>query len=134
MNEEHERWLAFACDDLRMAELALGEALYNQVCFHCQQCAEKAVKGLLVHQGFAPPRTHRLGDLLRLLDPNPLGAMDLAVQLLDRFYIPTRYPDALPGMLPEGLPDAEDAQEALTIAQQALAIITAAATQPQQDG
>ena len=66
MNEEHERWLAFACDDLRMAELALGEALYNQVCFHCQQCAEKAVKGLLVHQGFAPPRTHRLGDLLRL--------------------------------------------------------------------
>jgi len=24
---------------------------------------------------------------------------------MDAFYIPTRYPDALPGSLPEGLPD-----------------------------
>ena len=32
---------------------------------------------------------------------------------LDDYYIPTRYPDALPGRLPEGLPKKEDAEEAL---------------------
>ncbi len=102
-----------------MAELAMQEGLYNQVCFHSQQCAEKAIKGLLVSQGGTPPRTHLLSDLLPLLEPNPFGD-EVEIQLLDRFYIPTRYPDALPGSLPEGLPTYEDAVEALTVARQVL--------------
>ena len=118
MSDASKRWLDFAHQDLRMAELAMTEALYSQVCFHAQQCAEKAIKGLLAHQGQTPPRTHRLGDLLGLLDPNPFAEQRLEVQLLDRFYIPTRYPDALPGSLPEGLPNAQDAKEALTTAKQ----------------
>ncbi len=119
MNES-ERWLRFARQDLRMAELAMNDGLYNQVCFHAQQCVEKAIKGLLAHQGSVPPRTHHLGDLLNLLDPNPLEQMRLEVQLLDRFYLPTRYPDALPGMLPEGLPDEKDASQALAVARDVL--------------
>jgi len=34
MHEEAERWLAFAREDLRMAELAMAEALLNQVYLH----------------------------------------------------------------------------------------------------
>jgi len=64
---------------------------------------------------------HRLADLLGLLDPDPFGEEKFEVQLLDRFYIPTHYPDALPGSLPEGLPDAQEAQEALTTAKNILA-------------
>ncbi|EKQ67318.1 hypothetical protein OsccyDRAFT_3575 [Leptolyngbyaceae cyanobacterium JSC-12] len=120
MNAEYERWLAFARDDLRMAELAMTENLYNQVCFHAQQCAEKTIKA----QGPTPPRTHRLGDLVNLLDPNLVTAIALDVQLLDRFYILTRYPDALPGSLPEGLPEASDAQEALSVARQVFEMVT----------
>jgi HEPN domain-containing protein len=108
----------------RIAELAMTENLYNQVCFHVQQCAEKTTKALLIAQGQTPPRAHRLGDLVNLLDPNPLTAIALEVQLLDRFYIPTRYPDALPGSLLEGLPDASDAQEALAVARQVFKAIT----------
>jgi HEPN domain-containing protein len=119
--KESERWLLFAHQDLRMAELAMTEGLYNQVCFHSQQCAEKAIKGLLAHQGKVPPRTHRFADLLGLLDPDPFVEEKFEVQLLDRFYILTRYPDALPGALPEGLSDAQDAQEALTTARNILA-------------
>lgn len=118
MNES-ERWLFFAKQDLRMAELALAEGLHNQVCFHAQQCAEKALKAWLAHQGKAPPRTHSLTDLLNLLDPNPVANIASEIQLLDRFYIPTRYPDALPGSLPEGLPDRQDAEQALGVARQA---------------
>jgi HEPN domain-containing protein len=124
MNEQSKRWLQFAREDLKMAELAMQARIYNQVCFHAQQCAEKAIKSLMTDQGQLPPRTHLLGDLLALLHPNPLASFALEVQLLDRFYIPTRYPDALPGSLPEGLPDETDAQEALATAQRALNQVT----------
>jgi HEPN domain-containing protein len=120
MNDLRESWLAFAREDLRMAELALAETIYNQTCFHAQQCAEKSIKGLLLVQGKTPPRTHQLTDLLMLLKPNPLEEVSLELRLMDRFYIPTRYPDALPGALPDGLPNLHDAQEALAVAQTVL--------------
>ncbi len=74
MTGESERWLQFAAEDLKMAELAIRESIYNQVCFHSQQSAEKAVKALLLFQGQVVPRTHLLGDLLRLLEPNPFAS------------------------------------------------------------
>ena len=113
-----------------MAELAMQEALHNQVCFHSQQSVEKAIKGLIAHLGKTTPRSHRIVDLVGLLDPNPLGELSLAAQLMDRFYIPTRYPDAIPGTLSEGLPNAADAQESLVIARQVLAKIKTALSSP----
>jgi len=44
---------------------------------------------------------------------------------LDRFYIPTRYVDALPGILPTGEPTQEDAEEALRDAKAIVAAIRA---------
>lgn len=46
-----DRWLEFAKQDLRIAELAMGEGLYNQVCFHSEQCVEKVLKGWLAEKG-----------------------------------------------------------------------------------
>ena len=120
MNEPVERWFAFAREDLRMAELAFTEGIYNQVCFHAQQCVEKAIKGHLERQGQPPPRTYRMADLLPLLSPGLMDDLEDALRLLDRFYIPTRYPDALPGTSLGGLPGRQDAQEALALARRAL--------------
>lgn len=124
MQSNAERWLRFAREDLRMAELALEEDIFNQVCFHSQQSAEKSIKGLLRHQEKIPPRTHLMSDLLQLLDPNPFDAIRVEVLLLDRFYIPTRYPDALPGTLAEGIPDKEDAEGAIMMARRLIEIVT----------
>lgn len=123
MSTAGNAWLTFAREDLRVAELALADGLFNQVCFHAQQCVEKAIKAYLERQGQTPPRTHRMADLLRLLPANILSELHQDILLLDRFYIPTRYPDALPGMLPEGVPGQADAQEALDLARNALAHI-----------
>lgn len=41
MNTAGERWLTFARQDMQMAELALKEKIYNQVCFNSLQCVEK---------------------------------------------------------------------------------------------
>ena len=120
MNEAIDRWLVFAREDLRMAELALADGIFNQACFHAQQCVEKAIKGWLEQQGRVPPRTHRMADLLPLLPPDLMGGLNDALRLLDRFYIPTRYPDALPGMLPGGMPGQHDAKEALDLARRTL--------------
>ena len=120
MSEIARHWLVFARQDLRMAELALSEGIYNQACFHAQQCAEKAVKGYLEQLGRSPPRTHLMADLLSQLPEGLLGTLEDALLALDRFYIPTRYPDALPGTLSDGLPGRRDATEALSTARQAL--------------
>jgi HEPN domain-containing protein len=120
MSEAIDRWLMFAREDLRMAELALAEGIFNQACFHAQQCAEKAIKGWLEQQGHIPPRTHRMADLLMLLPPGLMGELNDAIRLLDRFYLPTRYPDVLPGVLPGGMPILQDAEEALDLARAVL--------------
>ena len=116
MNEAARRWLAFADEDLQVAELALGSSLWNQVCFHSHQCAEKSLKALMAQRGGSPPRTHRLTDLLTLLEAPALDKLADELRLLEGFYILTRYPDALPTTLPEALPGEQEAKEALTAA------------------
>jgi HEPN domain-containing protein len=123
MNEESKLWFDFALEDLRVAEWTLSERLYNQTCFHAQQCVEKAIKCLLVLQGTVPPKTHDLNQLAKLLFLNPLTFLTAQIQSLDRFYVPTRYPDALPGALPEGLPTESHAREALETARQVIEIV-----------
>ena len=40
---------------------------YDAACFHAQQCVEKLMKALMIHNGVVPPRTHDLVELSRLL-------------------------------------------------------------------
>jgi len=120
MNETAERWLAFAREDLRVAEVVLDEAIFNQACFHAQQCVEKALKSLLAHQSQTPPRIHAIADLLGLLPAEWFVELRDGLLRMDDYYIPTRYPDALPGSLPEGLPGRAEAEEAVNLAHRAL--------------
>ena len=118
-------WLRFAAEDLQVAEWALSAGIYNQTCFHAQQCVQKTLKAWLLHNGLPTPRVHQMSVLLGLA-PRPLpfsNEVEEGIISLDRFYIPTRYPDALPGSLPEGMPGSGDATEALTLAQQVLAAL-----------
>ena len=120
---ESERWLGFARQDLRVAELAMDDGLYNQVCFHSEQCVEKVLKAWLADKGKRIPRTHSMADLLPLIPADVVAGLDEEIMLLDRFYIPTRYPDALPGTLEDGLPDKEEALEALNLAKKVMKTI-----------
>ena len=116
MNKASNRWFIFAQQDLQMAELAYQEGIYNQVCFHNQQCIEKCLKGILANQGKTPPRTHSIVDLFSLIPQDFLFELRSRLSQMDIFYIPTRYPDALPGILDESLPGKEEAEEAITLA------------------
>ncbi len=118
MNETARRWLEFADIDLRMAVLAFEDEIFSQVCFHSHQCVEKALKAL-IHgiTGKSAPRSHALQELLKHIPSECLARLPENLSLkMDDYYIPTRYPDAIPGSLADGLPDRSDAEQALAIA------------------
>lgn len=115
LTSEAERWLELAGEDIEMAEYALSRGIFRQTCFHSQQAVEKALKGLLNARLGTHPKSHSLEQLL-LYDSTTrkeLGKWRAQCQNLDLFYLPTRYVDALPGLLPTGEPTQEDAQGAL---------------------
>lgn len=62
-------WLNRARGNLAQAGHAAGkdDVYWEDVCFDCQQAAEKALKGALVRVRRSFPRTHSIDELLRLL-------------------------------------------------------------------
>jgi HEPN domain-containing protein len=70
------------------------EPHHDEVCFPCQQSAEKYLKALLEELSQPIPRTHVLEDLITLLLPYHAGLASLrrGARFLTRFAVATRYP------------------------------------------
>jgi HEPN domain-containing protein len=67
--EKVKVWLAFADEDIRMAEVAMklkSNVPYRIIAFHAQQCAEKYLKAYLVYHNVEFPYTHSIRRLLDL--------------------------------------------------------------------
>lgn len=117
--EEVSDWLYFSTEDLQSAELLLKEGIFSQACFHAQQCAEKALKAFVVFRNGSVKKIHDLNELLDLcysFGGDDLRAFEAQINFLTKFYTPTRYPDAAPGVLKDRLPNKKDAAEAVAIA------------------
>jgi len=108
-------WLRLANDDIVVAVDAQKREIYHLTCFHAQQAAEKLLKALLAERETIIPKVHSLMELYGLTVVTCPGLKEYkqSLQVLDNYYIPTRYPDALPGSLEEGLPIAQDAAQAI---------------------
>lgn len=122
-NREADRWLKQAESDLAYAELGLREGFYAQVCFQCQQVCEKAIKALRYGRGERAVLGHAL---VELADSVPVMARfrdSLAV--LDQYYVPTRYPNGLPGGIPSDVYTGDQAAAAVDTARQVVAAVRA---------
>jgi HEPN domain-containing protein len=89
-------WLEHARSDLQLGKVALRTkgVLPEDACFHAQQCAEKALKGLLTYLAIPFPLTHAIEVLLDLLKVNGLVipvSVDEADEL-SQYAVQTRYP------------------------------------------
>lgn len=90
------RWVEKAEHDLCNAEYVLtleNECPTDTVCFHCQQCAEKYLKALLISHAIDFPKTHDLVLLFNIATQH--CGLDLqlgAVQPLNRYSVEARYP------------------------------------------
>ena len=72
MKPATSEWVGKAEDDYRAAEELhrSHRRFHDQVCFHCQQSAEKYFKAILEEDRLSVPRTHDLELLLNLLFPD----------------------------------------------------------------
>ena len=109
-SEHARRWMEKARSDLLNADnnLASSEVPYDTVCFHCQQAAEKLLKGLLVAHGCEYPITHNLFVILEKVIEFDAAAESLrqSLALLNPYSVEVRYPgDAW-------MPSPDDAAEA----------------------
>lgn len=118
-------WLFLAETDLKAALGSLDHSVPNMVCFHAQQVAEKCLKAVLESAKAEIPRTHELPFLYELVIKINPGLEEIKEELmfLNRFYVPTRYPEALPGSLEENLPTIEMAKQAVRYAEQIFSLI-----------
>lgn len=123
-----ERWVSLANDDFKIIEDVIKKKVYHLACFHAQQTVEKALKGFIIFNKANIKKTHSLIELLNeavKIDKKLDRFRDYCL-ILDRYYTTTRYPDALPGSLPDGLPGKDKAQEASIYAEEVLDFIKAA--------
>ncbi len=124
---EAERWIAQAGEDLEAARVLSEGGRYAQACFYSQQAAEKALKGVGWLQG-EDLWGHSLVKLCEKLAGLgvEVGARQEDLIALDRLYIPTRYPNGLPDIIPQQGFLKSDAEEAIARAERVVGLAKAA--------
>jgi len=96
--DDPREWLNRAHSDLVLARAAEADIYLEDLCFHAQQAAEKAVKALLIMYGVEFPYVHDIAQLVTLLEragqeiPEPVRQ----AERLTRFAVFSRYPGVGP--------------------------------------
>jgi HEPN domain-containing protein len=113
--DEAIRWLTQAEDEYADAVHLMGQERFYLSLFLAQQSAEKALKAFMYMKEQEHVFTHSVGELLKLslsLDKDFQSVQD--AKRLDDYYIPTRYPNGLPGDIPSRyFDDFDEAKQAL---------------------
>jgi len=128
--DEAGRWVLQAQGDLDDARYSAAGRRFNLACFLAQQSAEKALKALLYSAGAEAVWGYSVAELCQDIiaihpDLAPLAAIGGP---LDKYYIPTRYPNGLPGGIPSDAFVSADAQMAISMAEQVLDTISSKLT------
>src|SRR5207302_4294084 len=96
MKKATREWVKKAEEDYVLAKQGRRSKVpvHDGVCFHCQQCAEKYLKGLMEELGLAVLKTHDLDQVLTTLLPHysTLRALRRGLLFLSDFAVDTRYP------------------------------------------
>jgi HEPN domain-containing protein len=96
MKRATREWIKKAEQDRVLARHASRSKVpvHDGVCFHCQQCAEKYLKGLMEELGLSVPKTHFLDQLLKALVPHhpTLRSLRRGLVFLSLFAVDPRYP------------------------------------------
>ena len=126
-NQEREgqRWLMQAERDFDDAKFAATGKRHNLACFLAQQAAEKAIKAYLYCRSEEQAWGHSVAELCAdaaAID-SEFAQLKKEAASLDKYYIPTRYPNGLPGGIPSEVYQEEDAKHALGLAEKVIAFV-----------
>lgn len=120
MPERSKDWLKQAMKDLQHAKNSIESQDYEWSCFAAQQAAEKAVRALYQKQHM-DAWGHTVSILLAEIKENiPITVPDTIIdeaKILDKHYIPARYPNGFESGAPFDFYTKKEAQEAVQIAE-----------------
>lgn len=122
MSNRYLDWFRQAEADVRHAHNALKDRDFEWSCFAAQQAAEKALKAVFLKLGM-----DAWGHTLTALIGNLPSSVQLSDQLvkcakvLDKHYIPTRYPNGFDTGAPTDFYTEEEAQYAIQCAEEIIA-------------
>lgn len=124
---EAVRWFTHAKDEFNDADdLRIRERFYLAL-FHFQQASEKALKSYLYLKvkSIEIFYTHSINDLLNMvIEFDPDFKEVFSSKKLDQYYIPTRYPNGLPGGIPSRYyDDPEEAENAMKLAKKLIDLV-----------
>jgi HEPN domain-containing protein/predicted nucleotidyltransferase len=123
--QEGRRWLEQAQADLAAAKWNEQGGFHSVACFWAQQTAERALKAFLYFSGKRRVLGHSVLELVEdcaRLDSD-LRALASSISRLDRYYVPTQYPNGLPGGVPARVYQADEAKSAIASAEQAVTLV-----------
>ena len=114
-------WLKMAERDLGFAELGATAGYHEGAAFHAEQCAEKAVKGL-IQSLHGAVRGHAITEMLRQLPASVKAPVEIlnGAQKLDKVYVTSRYPNGLVSGHPGDYFNEQDSRELMAYARQIL--------------
>jgi len=122
MASRHLDWLRQAEADLRHARNALSSGDYEWSCFAAHQAGEKALKAIFQKLGM-DAWGHTLTALIGNL-PTPIRPADELItcaKVLDKHYIPTRYPNGFESGAPTDFYTPQEAEQAIGCAETLIA-------------
>ena len=122
---EGQRWLEQALVDLKWVRHLDQQGAHYLVCFLAQQAAEKALKAVLYARGQEIVLGHSVRQLCQDLSADETRFVQHVEVwgVLDSYYIPTRYPNGLPGGIPARVYNREAAASARGLAEAVLAAV-----------
>jgi HEPN domain-containing protein len=87
-------WLRYAASGLELAKMSgVPNVMLESLCYHAQQCAEKALKAALITRGIPVPRTHSIGLLLDSLSEHMMIPQDVEeAAVLTDYAVMCRFP------------------------------------------
>ncbi len=94
--EQAREWQRFAEMDLNSAThlSSMHPIPVEVICYHCQQSAEKSLKGYLILKGILPPRIHDLDELRKMCLKHSAEFEEIADTCSDltAYGVQSRYP------------------------------------------
>jgi len=124
--EESLRWLDQAEHNLEVAKNNFKSLFYSDACFMAEQTAQVALKAFIIYHRKRYISEHSIQELAKISSGYDKRFEDLieAGKIIDRYYIPTRYPDALAKpAVPYKTYMEKDAQEAICLVEKIIKLV-----------
>lgn len=112
MRKSTENGIKDAEDELSSALILFEHEKFKGVCYHSQQCVEKALKALIIEKGNKPEKTH---DIVEHLNKVEQIGWKVELPIDDAIFLNSIYKGRYPteeGLLPHGEPIQSDAERA----------------------